>query len=222
MKTARSRRDRPAKPALTRQGIIDAALAVMRAEGLGKATMRRIADALDTGPASLYVYVRNTEDLHAQILDALLGSLSPPAAAGTWRGRLHAVLEGYMALLRRYPELARMAMSTMPSGPHYLALVERLLALLAEGGIPDRQAAWGVDLLLLHATANALEKAEWGRSERFDGEFSALTEAVASVDATTHPNLARLGGGLMTGGPARGAWQLDVLLNGLAGTPLED
>ena len=51
----RSRRERPAKQALTRQGIIDAAFVIMGEEGLGRVTMRRIAQALDTGPASLYV-----------------------------------------------------------------------------------------------------------------------------------------------------------------------
>src|ERR1700709_360112 len=90
----RSRRERPAKQALTRQGIIDAALVILRDEGLDKVTMRRIAAALDTGPASLYVYVRNTEDLHAQILDALLEPVGAPAT-GPWRDRLKALLTSY-------------------------------------------------------------------------------------------------------------------------------
>src|SRR6185437_6867831 len=67
-----SRRERPAKPALTRDGIVAAALGILREEGLGKVTMRRVAQELDTGHASLYVYVRDTGDLHAQVLDALL------------------------------------------------------------------------------------------------------------------------------------------------------
>ena len=58
--------------------------AILREEGLSKVTMRRIATALDTGPASLYVYVSDTEDLHAQILDALLG---PVTAAAPEPGR---------------------------------------------------------------------------------------------------------------------------------------
>jgi len=37
--------------------------------------MRRVAQALDTGPASLYVYVANTAALHAAVLDELIGSL---------------------------------------------------------------------------------------------------------------------------------------------------
>jgi len=45
----------------------------MREEGLERVTMRRLAAALDTGPSSLYVYVRNTAELHAAVLDELLG-----------------------------------------------------------------------------------------------------------------------------------------------------
>src|SRR5258708_33807210 len=92
----RSRRERPAKPALTRQGIIDVALTILRDEGLNKVTMRRIAEALDTGPASLYVYVRNTTDLHVHILDALLAAVTEPLPAeGTWRDRLKQLLANY-------------------------------------------------------------------------------------------------------------------------------
>src|ERR1700761_7653265 len=92
-----NRRERPAKPALTRDGIVAAALLVLRAEGLGKVTMRRVAQQLDTGHASLYVYVRDTADLHAQVLDALLApalavagpgragaAASRPCSPGTW------------------------------------------------------------------------------------------------------------------------------------------
>ncbi|MFI0242443.1 FAD-dependent monooxygenase [Streptomyces sp. NPDC016845] len=71
----RSRRERPAKPALSRDGIVAAAVHVLRTEGLGKVTMRRLAHELDTGPASLYVYVRNTDELHAAVLDALLAEV---------------------------------------------------------------------------------------------------------------------------------------------------
>jgi AcrR family transcriptional regulator len=47
----RSRRDRPAKPALSREAIVDAGLAIVREEGIDALTMRRLAQALDTGPA---------------------------------------------------------------------------------------------------------------------------------------------------------------------------
>jgi AcrR family transcriptional regulator len=217
----RSRRERPAKPALTRQGIIDAALAILRREGLHRVTMRRIASALDTGPASLYVYVRNTEDLHAQILDALLAPV-PAAAAGegSWRDRLKAVLIEYAALLFRHPEMARMALSTQPSGPNYLTLVDTILGLLRAGGAGDREAAWGVDVLLLVMTAEAAEHTA-RRSEREIADQSALALEIASADPGRYPNIARHGAGLLSGtGEGRLDWALDVLLAGVLSTPV--
>jgi len=217
----RSRRERPAKPALTRQGIIDAALAILRDEGLNKVTMRRISTALDTGPASLYVYVRDTEDLHAQILDALLGPLSarpgaPDDQPQPWRDRLKALLTDYRNVLFAHPEIARMALSTQPSGPNYMALVEALLALLAEGRVADHAAAWGVDLLLLYPTAIAVEHSGPKQASRKTQDFSALAAKVPAVDAMRFPHIARLNVDLMSGdGAARSDWALDVLLDGI-------
>ncbi len=215
----RSRRERPSKSALSRESIVEAALALFHEEGLDKITMRRVAAALDTGPASLYVYVRDTEDLHAEILDALLQpvtQLSPPA---DWRSGLKLLLRRYMSILLDRPELARMAMSTMPSGPNYLALVEQILALLREGAVPDGRVAWAVDLLLLYATAQAAEKAAWKASSRSRSNFSSLTTAIEEADAGTLPNIARLGQDLLSGRGERLEWGFDALINGILQTP---
>jgi AcrR family transcriptional regulator len=73
----------------------------MEAAGLQRVTMRRLAQELDTGPASLYVYVRNTAELHAAILEELLGGvdLAPVKATGAWRERLVSVLASYTNVL---------------------------------------------------------------------------------------------------------------------------
>lgn len=217
---ARRRRVRRAEPAFSRQGIIEAALAILRDEGLDKVTMRRIAAALDTGASSLYVYVRSTEDLHAQLLDALLEAVvTAPPAGGSWRERLTGLLRSYTLVLFNHPEIARMAMSTQPSGPNYLALVEAILALLSEGGVPDREAAWGVDLLLLFATAIAAERGSREPSRHAE-ELSALTEAIVAADAGVYPQIARLGREIVSGnGSERFQWGIDVFLTGILGTP---
>lgn len=217
----RSRRERPAKPALSRESIIDTALVILRKDGLATVTMRRIAAELDTGPASLYAYIRNTEDLHAQILDELVGVISAPET-GSWRDRLQALLTSYLGVLFEYPEIARMVMATQPSGPNYLRLGDRILGLLAEGGVPDREAAWAVDLVLHFATSHAVERGSRPSSEKEAAEFSSLEEAIATIDATQYPNIARLGGEILSGGPGRFQWGLDVLLAGFLSTPRPD
>jgi AcrR family transcriptional regulator len=222
MKTV-SRRERPAKPPLTREGTIAAALDILRKEGLGKVTMRRIAAELDTGAASLYVYIRNTEDLHAQILDALLASVTPAGLPEEdWRQRLKALLVSYIRILFDYPEMAKMALSTQPSGPNYLSLVEAILALLKEGQVPAGQAAWAVDILLLYATAQAAEKSALKSSAQNAGAFSALAEAIRDADEKHHPNIAALGEDLLSGDGVRLEWGLDVLINGILNTPRKE
>lgn len=213
----RSRRERPAKPALTREGIVATAVAVLRAEGLRKVTMRRLAQELDTGPASLYVYVRNTAELHAAVLDELLGTVGPAPTEGPWRERLEQVLTAYTAMLFEHPSLARSALTARPSGPNYLALIETLLGLLDEGGVPPAQAAWGVDLLLQHATATA---AEHSADEASEEDWDTLRRVVHDASARTHPHIAALGGALLSGAPhERLSWALRTLIAGIEHAP---
>jgi AcrR family transcriptional regulator len=213
----RSRRERPAKPALTRQGIIDAALAILNTEGLGKVTMRRIATELDTGHASLYVYVRDVADLHAQILDALLGPVvAADLPAGTWRDRVKTLLFGYRDVLHARPEIARMALSTQPNGPNFTALVEAILEQLHEGGATDRAAAWGVDMLLLQQTAIAVEHSTHKPAHNATGDLDTIAATIAEADPARTPHIVRLGAELVSGTPnERANWAVDVTLAGI-------
>ncbi|MDV9176327.1 TetR/AcrR family transcriptional regulator C-terminal domain-containing protein [Streptomyces sp. W16] len=218
--TPRSRRERPAKPALSRAAIVAAAVAVLRAEGLQKVTMRRLAQELDTGPASLYVYVRNTAELHAAVLDELLGAIGPVPAEGSWRERVERVLTAYTAMLFEHPSLARSALTAWPSGPHYLNLIETLLALLDEGGVPPAQAAWGVDLLLQQATATACEHSAEGSTQ---DDWDALADALRNVSDRTHPHIAARSGELLSGAhEARLSWRFQALIAGIERTAVPE
>ncbi|WP_329175376.1 TetR/AcrR family transcriptional regulator [Streptomyces sp. NBC_01477] len=216
-----SRRDRPAKPALSRDAIVRAALRILREEGLDRVTMRRLAQELDTGAASLYVYVGNTAELRALMLDELLAGLdlTPVTAPGDWRDRLIAVLNSYGAALFAYPGLARSALVTRPSGPGYLRLVDGVLALLGTE-VPADRAAWAVDLLLHFATSTAAEQSTREGSAEAADEDDALTAAVLAASPSTHPHVAALGPELFTGtGEARMTWAFHVLINGILQTP---
>jgi AcrR family transcriptional regulator len=199
-----SRRDRPAKPPLSRAGVIAVALRIMRDEGLEKVTMRRIAAELDTGPASLYVYVENMAELHGALLDELLGDL--PAL-----DEPVALLSAYTEMLSRNPSLARSVLLLRPAGPRYLRLIDTLLGMLLARGIPARQAAWGVDLLLLMATASA---AEHGGQEQPAGQPQ--IEAVGQAGPAEFPHVDRVREELFSGtGEQRQRWAFTVAIAGI-------
>ncbi|MGW1463333.1 TetR/AcrR family transcriptional regulator [Streptomyces sp. NPDC002308] len=222
----RSRRERPAKPALSHAGIVEAAVRIMRAEGLQRVTMRRLATELDTGPASLYVYFGNTAELHAAILEEYLGAVdlspakAPAEAREDWRERLVQVLGSYTGVLFEHPSLARSALVARPTGANYLALVEAILALLDEGGVPPGQAAWGVDVLLQLATAAAAEQGTRSETDSAEEEHDALVGALRAASADTYPRIAALGDDLFSGAPPqRLGWMFRVVVNGALTTP---
>ena len=218
----RSRRDRPAKPPLSRRWIIDETLRIMREEGLERATMRRVARALDTGPASLYAYVSSTAELHAAVVDELVGPIEAPADEH-WRPRLVALLTRYRDVLAAHPGLARSALVLRPSGPHLLALFDELIGLLLEGGAGAVSASWGADLLLQTATATA---AEHGRSPNdldagrdLAAQQRATEAAVRRSDPSVTPHLAAHADAVVGGTPdQRWTWALDALVNGVLAT----
>ena len=211
-----SRRARPAKAPLSREVIVSTALEVLTQEGLAGLSLRKVAAALDTGPASLYVYVANLRELHELMLDQALGTLSmpsPSAQTGDWRERLSAVLYSYLDVLSERPGLAQLVLSTIPTGPNALRLIDTLLGLLHEGGIGPEQSAWAVDLLTLYIAAIAAEH-DVRRTQGFN--FEAVAQAISNVPAADYPNVHALREQLLSGGgPARFGWALDVLINGI-------
>jgi AcrR family transcriptional regulator len=217
-----SRRERPAKPALTRAGIAATAFRVMQAEGLERVTMRRLASELDTGPASLYVYVRNASELHGAVLDLLLADLDFPAGKGEDpRDALVETLVGFTTVLFGYPSLARSVLILRPAGPHYLTLIDELLRLLRASGVPVTQAAWGVDVLLQLATATAAEQGTRDESAEAAPEADAQLAALRQADPARYPAIAEAGGELVSGaGLDRLRWAFRALINGISEVPV--
>lgn len=213
-----SRRDRPSKAPLSRKAIVSAALDLLgRQEPL---TMRRMAAALDTGPASLYAYYENLGDLYAGVLDELLGRLNFRRGRNPWRERLIALLTSYIDVLSAQPELARTALVSRPNGTNSLRLWETTLGLLDEAGVPRGDAAWAADLLLQRATATAVEQAARSETASAEAQDLRVAEALGNVSPRTHPHLAASVEDLVSGPVAtRISWGFDVLINGILATP---
>ena len=199
--------ERPSKPALSRDGIVATAVALMRAEGLEHVTMRRLAAELDTGAASLYVYVRaRPSSTPPACWDELLGSVEVAAAGEAWWWVDVVVWANLCpdrpASWSSTPAWPGRPWSRGPRDRIYLSLVERLLGLLRAGGVPDPQVAWGIDLLLLFATSIALEHGTRRRATDPDGdEEAALAQALLQADSGRYPHISDLGEELLSGTP---------------------
>jgi len=236
--TARVRdtpRTRPAKAPLSREAVITAALTLVDEVGYGAVTMRRVAQALDTGPASLYVYVADRDELMAEVYDLALAAVHLPGPAdGDWRARLELLVSRVIDTLGGHDDIALVALTRVPTGPHALRILEATMALLRAGGIADTLCPWAADLLDQYVTSSALELAARRRDQRVlaaaEGAAGATERAMSeaagsqldavygSLPAETYPTIHALRSAMTSAGRdshAYATWKLSVLIDGL-------
>ena len=154
----RSTRGRPAKPPLSEEVIVDAALAILQTEGLDAVSMRRVARALDTGASSLYVYVPNREGLLSLMFNRVIAEIElEPPDASAWRAQLHSLLLRMHRALIAHPGIAALTLTDPPTTEPMLAFIENLLGILLAGGMDAQDAAWACDTVVLLVTGAAHE-----------------------------------------------------------------
>lgn len=214
-----SRRGGPAKQPLSRDAIVTEALELLTREGVEGMSLRKVAAALDTGPASLYAYLENLQELQALVLDRALAGVETAAGAPQkdWRRRLTTLLTSYLEVLSGRPGLAQLAMNTVAAGPNALRIIEALLGLLEEAGVDQPTAAWAVDLLSLYVTAIAAE--ESNRREHQADPLGPIAQVIGAVSPQEHPRVHAASEDLLSGGPVRVTWALEVLIKGILQTP---
>lgn len=189
---------RPPRQQLTTDAVVEAALRVMDAEGLDAVSMRRVAQELDTGAASLYQHVRNKRDLHELMLDRAFADIRVPEPdPERWQQQLKEVLGEMSRMLRQRRGIARIAMETLiPTTPGLLVEMDALLGLLRSAGIPDRLVSPVSDILALYVTAHAYEASLWPTEEDGVAEASRRIEEIqqylASLPADRLPHMAAL------------------------------
>ncbi|PXX69088.1 TetR family transcriptional regulator [Nocardia tenerifensis] len=211
-------RTSPAKAPLSLDAIVAAALDLVDESGCAAVSMRRVAQALDTGSASLYVYVHDRRELMLLTHDLAVAAVELPTETdGDWRARLELLAERVVAALAAHRDLASIGFTEAPTGPNILRLIEEMLRLLRLGGIPDDACAWAVDLLGQYIASAALESAARADSagETVDDTASRLDAVYRALPAEDYPTIRELAPLLTGGGEARAAWKLRVIIDGL-------
>jgi AcrR family transcriptional regulator len=218
----RSTRRKPARRPLSRDLIVDTALKLLEKEGLDALSMRRVAQALDTGPASLYAHVRNRDELCELMFDRILGELDlPDPDPERWRQQLKELCLAQVRAMIAYPGIAQAVLNAMiPIGPNVLRHGETMMAILRAGGLSARQATYAFDALGLYCKAYAAEVSFWRTADYDESDMAARAQQMAdymnSLPAGTFPNMLAAGS-LFTAETAgeRLEFALDTFVNGL-------
>jgi AcrR family transcriptional regulator len=217
----RSTRDRPAKAPLSEDAVVDAALAILQRDGLEAVTMRRVAVALDTAAASLYVYVSGREGLLLAMLDRVIATIEIEVPdPSRWRVQLHSLLRRMHQVLVTHPGIAAMTLVDPPTTEAILRLTENLLGILLAGGFDPQDAAWTCDIFVLLVTASARE--DDVRRPRDSSDVASRREQVDQIYETfaglpdQFPLLAAHAMQMVAGdGDERFRFAIDVVIEGL-------
>lgn len=173
---------------LTRDEVVAAGARLLDNEGVEGLSMRKLAGALGTGPATLYWHVRDKDELLTLILEDTSSSIEV-STEGEWDERLVALLlEARRALLPR-PVLIEVLWGTgwEDLGPKTLRVADTMIGLVAESGLPEEEVADAYFAVLIF-----LYGFVWG--ETMSAGNRAYHGDRASV-AALYPNLARYGPG---------------------------
>ena len=190
---------KPVRQQLSRELIVDTAMAILDREGMDSLSMRRIATELGTGAASLYAYVSNKEELQELLLERVLSSVPhEPPDPSRWADQLRELCRQTVGALIAHNGIARVALATIvPTGEASFEQAEAMLGLLRASGLPDPLVASAFDALSLYCTAFAVEA-----NAMLSGEFSEveiaernrqLGEYMAALPPDRFPSLLAMG-----------------------------
>jgi AcrR family transcriptional regulator len=126
---------------LTRELIVQTALAVMDAEGLDAVTMRRVGRELGVEAMSLYNHVRDKEDLLDGISEAVMADFRWEASSGDWVAEGRAAAHEWRRLLKAHPNVMTvLAERKHPlTSPDSLRPTEIALGILRRAGLSERE-----------------------------------------------------------------------------------
>jgi AcrR family transcriptional regulator len=153
------RRRRPTRrTALTLDAIVAAAIETLDEAGVAGLTMRRVAERLGTGAASLYAHVSGRDELLELVFDELVGQVPlPDPDPKQWRVQLRQMLLDLYRALNAHADAALAGMGRVPTSPKALDATERMALLMSLGGLTERVIGFGIDQLALFVCATAFE-----------------------------------------------------------------
>jgi AcrR family transcriptional regulator len=147
-RTPPARGRRRGRDPITREVIVETALRLLDRDGLDHLSMRRVADELDTGPASLYWHVGSKDGLLDLIFDRVIGEMEvPDPEPERWKEQLKEIAKTMRATILRHRDIVRISIGRIPMGPNALHYSERIFAVMRAGGVPDALAVTGQHLL---------------------------------------------------------------------------
>lgn len=162
-------------PTLTEKQIVDAALEIIRSEGLEALSMRRLSRELGRSAMAPYSYVADKQELLDLVAKDVLSEVDLPAMdSGTWEDRLRHVVEAIDARLRQHPGIAEILFARMQSTDR--RLIRGIMEILLSAGFSDKDVLLGYAMIhtYLFGRYQVVMRADWDEPAEVDDTLARL------------------------------------------------
>ncbi len=177
---------------LSRDRIIQAAMAQADVEGLEAVSMRKLAEDLGSAPMALYRHVSNKDDLIDGMVDAVFGEIERPDQAAGWRAAMRQRATSLLAALVRHRWAVGLMESRRNAGPASLGHHDAVIGCLRGAGFSVAMAAHAYSVLDSYIYGFALtrmnlpfQSSDRGRGRRA-GHARAVPERCVSAPRRIH------------------------------------
>jgi TetR/AcrR family transcriptional regulator, tetracycline repressor protein len=188
--TAPTKRGRPGpRRALTEDEILNATLQLLDEGGANAVSVRGIAARVGVAPNAVYTYFPGKAAVIRALVERLFSEVDHGVFADRaqpWRQRVESLAVELRARLAAHPGAVTLMIGQPRTGPHALALGERLLELFADAGLTPTDAARASHLLFGYVFGSvALDIADLNQpgspstTERIAAQHQAFAAALA-------------------------------------------
>jgi AcrR family transcriptional regulator len=202
---------------LTRDRVLQAAVALADEIGPDAFSMRRLAQELGVVPMALYKHVANKEELLDGMVDVVFGEIDSPSPDGDWKAELRRRAISAREALKRH-RWAIGLMEARSPGPANLRHHDAVMGCLRGAGFPFETAIHAYSVQDAYIYGFALQEKTLGFEAPHDAGDAVQRRAEAIGEVAPYPHLAEIAMKLPEVGydpAAEFAWGLDLLLDGL-------
>jgi TetR/AcrR family tetracycline transcriptional repressor len=196
--TPRKGADAARTPAITREALAAAGLAVLRRDGLDALSMRKVAAELGVRAASLYWHVKDKEELLDLLSDSLLWDARRLTAHGAWDTCLREMAVAYRCHLHANRDAARVMAGRIAPGPNLLYVLDTMLGWLRDAGFSGTDAARATRTIATYVQGFVLQEqlpqSALETRARPAEAAAAAAEAFRAAPADQYPNVAAMAG----------------------------
>ncbi|MDR1902689.1 MAG: TetR family transcriptional regulator [Treponema sp.] len=125
------------KSEISRERIVEAAIALLNRQGIEKLTMRGLAGSLNIKAASLYWHIKDKQDLYDAIAEKMSSEIKPSCGLKDARAYLLEAAALYRKKLLEVRDSVEIFMHSAPVTPQRIELIKNIVICLLHLGIKE-------------------------------------------------------------------------------------